>query len=52
MESHTYDEWLDLGFHVCKGEKATGRNLRGIATFTEDQVDEDEVDFDISLMDY
>jgi hypothetical protein len=42
--SKTYDEWKDLGYHVVRGEKATGRNVSGMATFSPDQVEEDEDD--------
>jgi antirestriction protein ArdC len=41
--SLTYDQWKELGFHVRKGEKATGHSLEG-ATFKPSQVDEDELD--------
>lgn len=43
MKACTYDEWRELGYFVMKGEKATGRNAKGVATFTRDQV-EDEND--------
>lgn len=43
-EAHTYDEWKELGYHVIRGEKATGRNSKGVATFTEDQVEENDDD--------
>ncbi len=45
MKSLTFDEWKAAGFRVRKGEKATGRNHQGQATFTRDQVKSDE-DFD------
>jgi hypothetical protein len=41
-DSLTYDEWLELDFHVIRGQKATGRNAQGIATFSPDQVEENE----------
>lgn len=41
MPSRTYDEWMSQGYKVKKGEKASGRNDGGIATFTETQVVED-----------
>ena len=34
----TYDEWNALGYSPYKGQKATGRNARGVCTFTIDQV--------------
>lgn len=34
----TFDEWKAKGYHVIKGEKATGRNDKGKATFTQKQV--------------
>jgi len=43
-DSMTYDEWKELGFHVIKGEKSTGRNEKGQAIFSPAQVDEDEFD--------
>ena len=47
MKSKTYDEWTLLGYHVMKGEKATGRNALNKATFTRDQVEESEYDYDL-----
>lgn len=38
MEWHTFEEWGDLGFVVCQGEKSTRRNSQGIAIFSEEQV--------------
>ena len=38
MTGKTYQEWQDLGYHVRRGQKATGRNSGGKATFTIDQV--------------
>ena len=38
MRAKTYDDWGLLGYHVRKGEKATGRDKAGKATFTRDQV--------------
>lgn len=35
---HTYKEWKALGFQVCRGEKAMGRNRQGIAIFGQTQV--------------
>jgi hypothetical protein len=34
MESKTYLEWREAGRQVRLGEKATGRNRYGVATFT------------------
>ena len=42
MKFLTFDEWKALGYRVRRGEKASGRNKQGKATFTRDQVDEDE----------
>lgn len=39
-EQHTYNEWLDKGYQVMFGEKATGRNKQGHATFSRKQVEE------------
>lgn len=41
MKSLTFDEWKALGYQVRRGEKASGRNKQGKATFNRDQVDED-----------
>lgn len=38
-EAKTYDEWQAEGFQVRKGQKATGRNKEGKATFLPSQVD-------------
>lgn len=38
MSNLTYKEWKAKGFHVIKGQKATGRNKEGVATFTDKQV--------------
>ena len=38
MKSMTFDQWHDAGFHILKGEHATGKNADGEATFTRDQV--------------
>lgn len=35
---HTFQEWSDNGFRVMKGQKSTGRNDVGVATFTRNQV--------------
>mgnify|MGYP003613752354 CR=1 FL=1 len=37
-ELHTYDEWLELGYQVCKGEKSIGRNNVGKCVFSAEQV--------------
>lgn len=42
MKAKTYEEWKDLGYQVQKGEKSTGRNKEGKATFTRSQVKERE----------
>lgn len=34
----TFKEWKARGYHVIKGQKATGRNDAGEATFTKKQV--------------
>ena len=36
-ESHTFNEWIELGRIVCKGEKSTSKNLEGVALFTKSQ---------------
>lgn len=38
MRSFTFKEWKAKGYHVVKGEKATGRSSDGVATFNEEQV--------------
>lgn len=43
MKAKTYDEWRELGYQVQEGEKATGRNAAGKATFTRNQVEEREI---------
>jgi len=43
MKVKTYDEWRTLGYVVSRGEKSTGRNAQGLATFTRDQVEDAEV---------
>jgi hypothetical protein len=41
MMNRTYDEWKSLGFHVRKGEKASGRDSRsGLAVFSPEQVED------------
>ena len=40
MKPGTFDEWLIRGYRVKKGEKATGRNDEGRATFTRAQVED------------
>jgi hypothetical protein len=37
-EAHTFKEWKARGYMVKRGEKATGRNQDGAATFTKKQV--------------
>ena len=41
MKSRTYEGWKLLGYHVIKGERATGRDKEGTCTFTLEQVEED-----------
>lgn len=38
MTSKTHDEWFLAGYRIGKGQKATGRNHAGVATFTKAQV--------------
>lgn len=40
MKDKTYIEWQELGYHVRKGERSTGRNKSGEAIFTRKQVEE------------
>lgn len=40
MKSLTYEGWATVGYHVRKGEVATGHDAQGNATFTRDQVDD------------
>lgn len=47
MKSLTYEGWKEIGYHVIKGEKATGKTTNGVPTFTRDQV-EDTAGFDFS----
>lgn len=35
---HTYDEWNSAGYRPWKGQKMTGRNEHGVATFKPEQV--------------
>jgi len=37
-KSLTFKEWKALGFFVIKGEKARGKNIKGVSVFEEDQV--------------
>lgn len=39
QKARTYKEWRAEGFQVQKGQKATGRNAKGEATFRSNQVD-------------
>ena len=48
MKALTYDQWKSAGFFVRKGDTATGRNTKGEATFTREQV-EDKWDADEGL---
>ena len=45
MKAKTFDDWKLLGYCVSKGQKATGRDKNGKATFTRDQVEECEERF-------
>jgi hypothetical protein len=38
VKALTFDEWKAKGYHVIKGQKATGRNAKGKVTFTDKQV--------------
>ena len=41
MKAKTYDDWRLLGFHVKRGEQASGRDPKtGKSTFTRQQVEE------------
>jgi len=42
MKDETFEDWKILGYRVKRGEKATGRNKAGVATFKREQVEEDE----------
>lgn len=42
MTQKTYEEWQKVGYHVVRGEKATGRNESGKATFNDLQVEVNE----------
>lgn len=45
--SKTFKEWSALGYRIRYGEKATGRNGDGVATFNDAQVDwHDDDDYD------
>lgn len=39
MTGKTFDEWKAKGYHVIKGQKASGRNAEGKATFNDRQVE-------------
>ena len=43
MKALTCEGWLDCGYHVIRGQKATGKNAKGESTFTREQVTEDNV---------
>lgn len=38
-KARTYKEWGQLGYHVIRGQKATGRNADGVCTFKRSQVE-------------
>lgn len=42
MKARTFEGWKLLGYYVRKGEKATGRDKNDKATFTRDQVEDQE----------
>lgn len=42
MKAKSYQDWKLLGYHVRKGEEATGVDKNGNPTFTIDQTDETE----------
>lgn len=54
----TFKQWKAQGYHVVKGEKATGRNAEGVATFNEEQVypngpyGDEDYDADEQIADY
>jgi len=52
MKPRTYGEWQLNGYHVKKGETASGRNKKGQATFTIDQCEEDYDELEPCLDDY
>ena len=43
MKVKTFEEWRVLGYVVSRGQRSTGRNAQGLATFTRDQVEDAEV---------
>lgn len=45
MKYYTYDKWNDMGYYVRKGEIAMRWNKKGIALFSEDQVEQKQ-DYD------
>jgi hypothetical protein len=46
MKAKTYEDWQTIGYQVIKGEKSTGRDKNGKATFTRNQVEERDNDID------
>lgn len=42
MKAMSFENWQLAGFHVKRGEHATGRDKEGKPTFTRDQVDNNE----------
>ena len=41
-ERRTFDEWVSLGYCICKGSKCVARNGNGIALFDRTQVYDDD----------
>jgi hypothetical protein len=57
MRYYTYDKWNDMGYYVRKGEIAMRWNKKGVALFSEKQVEEKIIDkndygYDGDPMDY
>lgn len=42
MKARTFDDWKAAGYRVLRGERASGRDRAGRATFNRDQVEEDD----------
>lgn len=47
MKYYTYDKWNALGYYVRKNERAMKWNKKGVALFSEKQVEEKYPDFDV-----
>ena len=39
MRYKTYEQWKKEGYFVMKGEKSHKRNKKGVAVFSEEQID-------------